>query len=103
MKYAYPESLHHPVVPEAELGGFNRSEFQQYLRRMVELVVFNDDEDRIEHVFQASSFQYTPWPRINDLEANRQQLVQVRASCSCFDSLLLSQTIAYRLCTLSNM
>ena len=78
----YSQPLHHPVVPDAELGGFIRYEFQQYLRRMVELVVFNDDEDRIEHVFQASSFQYTPWPRINDLEANRQQLVQVPVLCS---------------------
>ena len=65
------------MVPEAEQGGFNRTEFLRYLRRLVEVITFTDSDHKVEHVFQAMAFQYTPWPTIDDLEANRQELVQV--------------------------
>merc|ERR1719318_269513 len=44
---------------------------------MVDLGTFTYEEYRSEQVFQACMFQFSPWPYINDLELNRQKLVEI--------------------------
>jgi carboxylesterase type B len=63
-------------IPEANDGGFTREEFQYYLRtRLIDIFRENvpTDED-YENAYQAFDWFYTPWPYIEDLEANRQAI-----------------------------
>ncbi len=60
------------VIPEANQGGFNRSEFNRLLReRLVGqfLAQFPDYEDEVD---KALNYNYSPWGHLDDLEANRQ-------------------------------
>jgi len=61
-------------IPEADEGGFNRTEFLDIVRnRLVDYFAPRLDSERtVEDVFQAINFFYTPWPNTEDLDANRQ-------------------------------
>jgi carboxylesterase type B len=61
-------------IPESLDGGFTREEFQYYLReRLVNIWMESADSEEIyENSYQAIEWYYTPWPYIDDLEANRQ-------------------------------
>jgi len=61
-------------IPESNGGGFTREEFEYYLRtRLVDMFkVSAASEEVYENSYQAFDWYYTPWPYINDLEANRQ-------------------------------
>jgi len=61
-------------IPEADAGGFTRDEFQYLLRtRLVDIFGPSaDTEEHYENAFQAFSWFYSPWPYLDDEEANRQ-------------------------------
>jgi len=61
-------------IPEANFGGFTREEFEYYLRtRLVDIFYESADNDEIyENGYAAMDWYFTPWPNINDTEANRQ-------------------------------
>ena len=58
------------VIPEALDGGFNRSTFLEIVReRLVEYFRPRvDDEKTVEDAKQALTFQYTPWPHMDDID-----------------------------------
>jgi len=61
-------------IPEADQGGFTRDEFQYYLRNRI-ISIFAEsvgDEVIVENSYQATDWKYTPWPYIEDLDANRE-------------------------------
>jgi len=61
-------------IPEANDGGFTREEFQYYLRTRL-VGIFTDaleSEEIAENAYQAFDWKYTPWPYIEDLDANRE-------------------------------
>jgi len=61
-------------IPEATQGGFTRDEFQYYLReRLVGVFAESATSDEmVENGYQAMDWKYTPWPYIDDLDANRE-------------------------------
>jgi carboxylesterase type B len=60
-------------IPEADDGGFTRDEFNYYLRtRLVNIFEGPLDETEIENAYQAMNWYYSPWPYLEDEEANRQ-------------------------------
>jgi carboxylesterase type B len=61
-------------IPEANNGGFTREEFQYLLRtRLVDIFTESiNDTENLENAYQAMDWYYSPWPIIDDLEANRQ-------------------------------
>jgi len=61
-------------IPEADRGGFTREEFQDLLRtRLADIFYAAAESDEIyENGYQAVQYYYTPWPYIDDEEANRQ-------------------------------
>jgi hypothetical protein len=66
------------VIPEAWDGGFNRTEFQRILRtNLIGIWADQFDDETEEDAYQATDFQYTPWPYIEDKALNRYAFNQV--------------------------
>lgn len=75
------------VVPEASTGGFNGTMFAYYLKtRVLAYIGSRLTASQLEDILQAMVWFYTNWPYEDDLNANRQALIQVkmlRASAAC--------------------
>ena len=70
------------VGPEMWFDGPNRTEFQDILRRVTETYASRvNDDDRVEDIYQALDFYYTPWPYLHDKEKNRHALGEVNNIC----------------------
>jgi carboxylesterase type B len=60
-------------IPEANNGGFTREEFEFYLRtRLVDIFKPAMSDEVYEQSYAVLDWKYTPWPYIDDEEANRQ-------------------------------
>ncbi|CAH1789337.1 unnamed protein product [Owenia fusiformis] len=58
------------VLPDSLDRGYNRTEFLERLTILAYDLSYNDI---YEDVTQAVAFEFSPWPHINDLDANRQK------------------------------
>ncbi len=57
--------------------GFNRTEFLDHLNNRVNRWVGLLGEDTAEEVVYALDYNYSPWPYVEDREANRQAFTEV--------------------------
>merc|ERR1712062_8378 len=66
-----------PFVPEAADGGWNRSTHYQYIKeRLVAHALAREPEDLREYIARAIQFYFTDWPYDEDLDRNRNKLVE---------------------------
>lgn len=69
------------VIPEANDGGFNSTEFNYYLRtRLIDIFGAQMTSEQYEQVYNAMRWFYVNHPYIDDLDANREAFNQVKAS-----------------------
>ena len=66
------------VIPEANDGGFNSTEFNYYLRtRLIDIFAAQMTSEQYEQVYNAMRWFYVNHPYIDDLDANREAFNQV--------------------------
>jgi len=62
------------VIPGSMMNGVDRPTYEQFIRDWVSLAVDLPDPRRQEDVTQSFTWYYSPWPHLDDVEANRYQI-----------------------------
>ncbi len=68
------------VIPESIEGGFNKTEFEYYLRNNLLSIFSPLFPDKLEDVVQAMYNFYAPYPHLEDEDLNREAFNTVISS-----------------------